>query len=387
MQQIERPELDHGTDLGHDPPALADLREVLDQQLDRQAALHFETAVEAGLGLFQRLGRNVGGEDFDAPAGEAAVKLLEVHGKRIGLLAGRGGGAPDAHPPLRGARSPPPRPPRIAELLERNLVAKEKRFVGHHRFDHLDHERVGVGPPQALHQLGQAGEAGLTHQRQKPALDQVLLVGRQHETRAVLQQLAEIIVLVRGHTLLPEKSRTIFGAICSIGRTDEHSPACVTDPGMPQTTLVASSWAITAPPASTTSDAPCVPSEPMPVRTTARHFGPHTCAAEENRGSTEGLQKLMRAPSSSEIVGSPSRRTPRRWRPPGATEMRRARTGSPCDASRVSRPLTRARCSASTMVKVGGMCWTRSTGASSMTPLRRARITLSACGPPVDDPT
>ena len=41
-------------------------------------------------------------------------------------------------------------------------------------------------------------------------------------------------------------------------------------PGMPQTTEVAWSWTTTVPPAARISPAPLRPSEPMPVRTTAR---------------------------------------------------------------------------------------------------------------------
>src|ERR1700744_1620186 len=47
-------------------------------------------------------------------------------------------------------------------------------------------------------------------------------------------------------------------------------PALAAAPGMPHTTLEASSWAITLPPAATISLPPRVPSEPMPVSTTAR---------------------------------------------------------------------------------------------------------------------
>src|SRR5882672_9493969 len=47
-------------------------------------------------------------------------------------------------------------------------------------------------------------------------------------------------------------------------------PACAAAPGIPQTTLEASSWAITFPPAATISLPPRIPSEPMPVSTTAR---------------------------------------------------------------------------------------------------------------------
>ena len=58
-----------------------------------------------------------------------------------------------------------------------------------------------------------AGEAGLAGDRQQPALDQILLVGRQHEAGALLQQLAEIVVVERRHDRSPRNRRTIFGAI------------------------------------------------------------------------------------------------------------------------------------------------------------------------------
>ena len=52
----------------------------------------------------------------------------------------------------------------------------------------------------------------LEEERQEPALDQVLLVGRQHEAGTVLQQLAEIIVIEWRHDM-PPNCRTIFGPI------------------------------------------------------------------------------------------------------------------------------------------------------------------------------
>jgi len=88
---------------------------------------------------------------------------------------------------------------------------------------------------------------------------------------------------------------------------------------MPHTTLEASSWAMMQPPAAAISAAPLVPSVPIPVSTSARFQLPHTDAAEENSGSTAGLQKWIWAPSFSAITGSPSRRATRMCRPPGAT--------------------------------------------------------------------
>ena len=51
---------------------------MLDQQLNRQAALHLELVVDAGLGALQHLGGQVGGDDLDAPAGERRPRRLEL---------------------------------------------------------------------------------------------------------------------------------------------------------------------------------------------------------------------------------------------------------------------------------------------------------------------
>ena len=56
-----------------------------------------------------------------------------------------------------------------------------------------------------------------------------------------------------------------MGASRGSGRTAWHSPAWAIAPGMPQTTLVASSCATAAPPACTTARVPARPSWPMPV--------------------------------------------------------------------------------------------------------------------------
>ena len=74
-------------------------------------------------------------------------------------------------------------------------------------------------------------------------------------------------------------------------------PALAAAPGMPHTTLEASSWAITLPPAATISLPPRIPSEPMPVSTTARTPPCQTSIAEVKSGSTAGLQKLTGGPS------------------------------------------------------------------------------------------
>src|SRR5207237_351795 len=100
----------------------------------------------------------------------------------------------------------------------------------------------------------------------------------------------------------------------SSGSTAEHTPAFAAAPGMPHTTLEASSCAMTLPPAATTSCAPCVPSEPMPVRIKARRATPQACAAVENIGSTAGRQKLISRPQF-EIGRIPRHRASRLGKP------------------------------------------------------------------------
>ena len=110
-----------------------------------------------------------------------------------------------------------------------------------------------------------------------------------------------------------------LGAISGSGSTAEHRPACATERGMPQTTLVASSCAMTLPPAADDIG--------RAVGAVGAHAGendreraaPHTVAADENIGSTAGLQKLIGGSSPSAILMPSRSRTTRMWRPPGAT--------------------------------------------------------------------
>ena len=64
-------------DLGVELPQLSVLLEVLDQHLDRQAALHLELAVNSGLGFLQHLRQSVR-DDLDPPARQAAEFLQHI---------------------------------------------------------------------------------------------------------------------------------------------------------------------------------------------------------------------------------------------------------------------------------------------------------------------
>src|SRR6478609_1882670 len=104
--------------------------------------------------------------------------------------------------------------------------------------------------------MGKRGHFFAARKRQQPAFQQILLLRREHDAGAKFHQFAQPVEIFRGHAATPENRRLSCGAISGSGSTAEQIPACATLPGMPQTTLVASSCAITCPPAATTSRAP-----------------------------------------------------------------------------------------------------------------------------------
>src|SRR5215813_4098851 len=125
-------------------------------------------------------------------------------------------------------------------MIEGYLVAEKKCLVGGHRLNHLGDERLAT----ALYpgdELADAGMSGLVRERNQAAFDQILLVGGQIETRALLQELTQILIVRGRHDRSPANRRSSFGAIWFRGRIAAQIPACAAAPGMPHTTLVASS--------------------------------------------------------------------------------------------------------------------------------------------------
>ena len=96
VQQVVVLVLNHRADFRLDLPLVILLVEILDQQRDRQAALHLELGIEPLFGLLQDLAGNIRADDLDLPTGKLGGFFLEDHRQRIGLLPVRRGGAPDA---------------------------------------------------------------------------------------------------------------------------------------------------------------------------------------------------------------------------------------------------------------------------------------------------
>src|SRR5471032_2677721 len=168
----------------------------------------------------------------------------------------------------------------VAETVERNLVAEEERFVDRHRLGDFRLERLRIRLPQAPDEIGDRSAAGAARHRHQAAFDQILFFRRENQAGALAQEFAQIFVIERRHEQSPLTRRTTLDAISSSGSTAEHCPLCAAEPGMPHTTLDASSCAMTLPPPAAMSRAPSVPSVPMPVSTTASSAGPKAVAAE-----------------------------------------------------------------------------------------------------------
>ena len=186
----------------------------LTRQLDRQAALHLELAVDAGLRLLQHLVGQVGGDDLDAPAGDAIAQFLQRHGERIGLLPGRRGGAPDADAALRAPAPPSSAGMIVSRKCSNGILSRKKN-------DSLvviasttsTASASAFGPRSRCTRSVRPARAGPARDRQQPALDQILLVGRQNEAGAFPQQPAQIVVIVRRHDRPPENRRMTRGPI------------------------------------------------------------------------------------------------------------------------------------------------------------------------------
>ena len=155
-----------------------------DQHPDRQAALHLELGVEAGLGLLQGPGRQVGGDDLELELGEARDVLLHHHGQGIGLLTGGAAGAPHPHLAVAAGRGQLGQDV-VAQMVERGAVAEEARLGRGQDLDGgADQHVVGRGP-QLGHQGLDRRHALAARQGRQPALDEEGALHPEHQTGPV----------------------------------------------------------------------------------------------------------------------------------------------------------------------------------------------------------
>src|SRR5579875_1058322 len=302
VEQVEFPELHHRPDRRVDLPALAVLLEVLHEEADRETALHLELRIDSGFRLGQDVPRDVRGDDLVAPAAQLGRVLAQQHGDGIGLLPARGGRAPDAEAAARRARLDQVRQDQRDELVEGLLVAKEERLVRRHRIDDIADESLAPARAQGANELVEILEAVIARHRDQPVLEQVALVLADDEARALAQEAAEILEIVRLHIRPSSTNFCTKAGISPTGRMAAQMPA----------------WAATVPPESARVRAPLRPSCPIPVRTRTRTLPPQASARLRSIGSAAGRQKFSGGPLSSLAMRRPPLFSPSKWKSPGA---------------------------------------------------------------------
>src|SRR5262249_46401458 len=141
----------------------------------------------------------------------------------------------------------------LAERLEAPRVAEEARLVGGHRLHHLAVEAVPSLRAQPGDQLLERRAALLARDRNETRLGEVLLALVENDARTLAHQPPHEIEVAREEahrirpsatpgTVRPAHARcTIAPGIAGSASTSSAIPARKTAPGMPQTTLVASS--------------------------------------------------------------------------------------------------------------------------------------------------
>src|SRR5680860_254726 len=290
-EEIMRPELDLAADVGTDLPRVSDLVEIFDQERDRQAPLHLELTVEPLARLAERILDEIRGHDLDRPANQPAVPLGKLHAKRIGFLPGRRRRAPDPDAALSLPLRHKLRQHYVDEIMERHFVAEKMGLLYRHGLSNAGAQMMSVRLHHGEHEMRQGGKRELPQQRPELAFEHILLVLAEIEAGVLPQDSAHQAALMRLHRRSPLISFATVWAIPTGGRTAAQAPTEAAAPGMPHTTLEASSWAITLPPASAMARAPAAPSWPMPVSTTPSAAGPNVEATLANKGSTAGRQK------------------------------------------------------------------------------------------------
>ena len=186
VEQVEGAEVDLLAQRQRDarqPLLLAEaLLEVAAQQRQRHVG-DLGHRIDAGPGLRQRLGRDVGGEQAD----RVVAGLVQPHQDRVGLLAGRARRRPAVEDAARAAR---PQLRRVlGEEVEVPRLAEEVGVVGGDRVEQRRHRLAGSVGLHVGEVGGEAGEAAAAHPLLQPRRHQLALAAVQRDAAALVDQL------------------------------------------------------------------------------------------------------------------------------------------------------------------------------------------------------
>src|SRR5690606_31283023 len=398
---------------GHQLPAAVGQLPEITLPPGRRYLLEPVRGVDGLPGLLQRLAVDVGAEDLVA-VGRTRIQLVQQDRQRIRLSPIGAPGAPSAQPVKAPAQLGQHGPRQIVVPLG---VAKKLRYIdGQKVQEALAHCRVTA---DRVRQLAQVPQTLAAQKTGDPAQHLPLFVRSQVQARRQLQGALQAEKPGVGHGVLLvgaaggrqeastvggtgmqripslESCTTAYGAAVSRATrtraaaisdrlcTSSTSRSSVTTRGIPYTTLLASSWASTLPPARLRLRAPRAPSMPIPVRMTATASPPHTSTADSNVRSTAGLTPRCGAAELSTIRPSGSNT---RCRPPRATHASPGLGTCPGSASATLRGDSPSSRRAKEAVNPSGMCCTTMTGRGKSAGKPPSKV-LRALGPPVELPT
>ena len=171
----------------------------------------------------------------------------------------------------------------LAHLVERRAVAEEIGLVVEQRLDHALRQRRLLAHDEDGDELVERHDPALAQQRRQRGFDPPAAAHRQLLPGARFEETSENTE--RTVAYLHEASsarRAMRRAILAGGRTAQASPASTTARGMPHTAELASSWAMTDPPAAT--------SLRRAVEPVAAHAGEHDAQRARPEHARRGRQ-------------------------------------------------------------------------------------------------
>src|SRR5438093_7798433 len=257
-------EPDHRTDPSVELPSHAEPVEVLDQEVGRQAAVDLDLPVQARPGPIEHRGGHIRPDDRDLTIVQFAEVLADQHRQAVGLLAAGATGRPDEERSRQALALDQVRQHVGAETLERSHVSEPGRLVGGQRVDDLLVQRGRLFLTEGCYEFGERTQAGAANERIQPGDGEVLLPGLEHDRGALTHQVLDVPEVLFGEhhgptptgrwsgaVARPTSSRRSISAASPVSGTMASAiPDCTTNPGIPQTTLDASSCTMTRAPVS-----------------------------------------------------------------------------------------------------------------------------------------
>ncbi len=148
--------------------------EILAEQRTRHVA-HAFLGIDAGLGVLQHVGIEVGRENADVPALPVRNRLRNRHRDGIRFLAGRSRRAPDADAAARLRIGHARRQHMVTQVFEVVVLAEECGEVGGHRIDEFTDlgRTIRSGQQRAI--LGERGEVELAQASRHASIHELTL--------------------------------------------------------------------------------------------------------------------------------------------------------------------------------------------------------------------